>query len=192
MNDPYKKYVTPHEKHLQIIYLREVDKWTPTQIAKIVDYTLATIRSYFYKFRNLLKEAKAFFKDVAANTLKKAEETSAYVIEFYYPNNKRAFLKIGMTTRKVEVRAKEYLKQWNSKHEQQLAYYSIRYVIPCGRSDDDAQTMENALRKHYKQSDPAGYTPRDRFKNAIFSKTELLADAFIAQQYELLGYGALA
>lgn len=203
VNDPYAKYNDVETRRMQVVFLRRVLKESYDVIVAVTGYAKSTAQSYQNKFSDLVEKAKAFFGNVvkevkqvvkevkakAKRTKKEYDHGFAYVIDFFYDNGKKAFLKIGKTClESVEKRANQYVTHYNKKHDDApISAYKVRYFFKTN-NEDDALTMENALRKHYKEQENSGYLPQDRFLNGWFDLDELLNDEKVTAQYSLLGY----
>lgn len=180
MNDVFANYAgNPTVRNMQIVYLHEVFKYTPSQIAKYVtDIALSTIRSYIYKFKDLLDKAKKFF-----GRIKKDERITfecnarkgncAYIIEYFNSEHNFLFLKVGMTNN-ISRRIKEHFRTYQ-KQGVDVAFAVVKKLY-FAKDEDDALTLENILRKHYKQIENGGFLPRDRFLNIRFNAQELESD----------------
>ena len=131
VNDPYAKYNDVETRRMQVVFLRRVLKESYDVIVAVTGYAKSTAQSYQNKFSDLVEKAKAFFGNVvkevkqvvkevkakAKRTKKEYDHGFAYVIDFFYDNGKKAFLKIGKTCEnKVENRANDYVREYNKRH----------------------------------------------------------------------------
>lgn len=168
----YDKFEDAETKQLQVIYLSEIEKLSPSKISEYVEYALSTIRTYIYKFRNRLEEAKKLFKAVCVNTIQLLKGYSAYLIYLVdKTSNKILFAKVG------------YSKDVFTRFNQLAKHYNCR-VLPMRQfmfdNQDDALTMENEMRKHFKRVG-AGFVPNDRFEEYEITDNDL---EYIDNRYE--------
>ena len=109
--------------------------------------------------------------------------------EFEDPNNpgkdssKHGFdLKVGKTSQPLQNRVYQHL----NKDYKGIAYKAvIKNYFECD-NDDDALTMENMLRKYYKQqNNEKDFLPLDRFTEQRYNP-QVMQDKKVNLQYELL------
>lgn len=207
MNNVFEDYSgQPEIRNLQIVYLREVLGYTPTQIAKYVkDIAVATIKSYMYKFRDLLDKAKEFFGDKAKKLIDKVKEKCnvtntvtyecdhkkapcAYIIEYFDSQHNFCFLKVGMTNniqRRITEHLRDYCKPRKEKPDGWDTTYAVVKNLYYAEDEEDALTLENLLRKHYKKIKNNGFIKRDRFEFVRYDKNELEQDEDIMQKVQM-------
>lgn len=196
-----EKFEGEYIPHLQVIFLAEIEQVSIDTIAKITKYAISTIKTYCRKFANTIEKAKRFFCKVnilekeraerkrkreiiaSATDAKAPEGYCAYIIECYSAKLNLVWLKVGKT------------KNWNQRVKALYRAYKndgVRLIKPrfffSVNEEDDALTMENTLRKFYKNNPASTFIKNDRFKGISFDKDELLASSLIKQQYQLLGY----
>lgn len=192
-------------KHAQVIYLRKVLKIASAKIAEITGYAISTIRNYITKFSSLLDWAKEIFnelKEIVEEKIEKVVEKKdlhcadivadceincplpcAYIVEMFDAEGAQLWLKIG--------KAKDILARTRQHFKSKTAGYSavatiiIRRCFYCN-NEDDALTMENALRKHYKEKEDCGFIRNDRFSGCFYDKNDIDNDSRITMQYNLL------
>ena len=217
-HDPTKRYKLEkfedeYIPHLQVIFLAQVEKISVSKIADITKYAISTVKTYCWKFARAIEKAKRYFakvdikakeeaerRRIEAERRREYEERSrrwdaihaieepkapegfcAYVAECYDSALNLIWLKIGKT------------KSWKRrKTELPNEHKEVCTIIPRlffpVDEEDDALTMENTLRKFYKNKEGSEYIKTDRFGGITFSKDDLLASPLINQQYQLLGY----
>ena len=145
-----KKYIWTHNPYNrecerpyhQIVYLRYIDGLTPSQIAKYTHYALSTIRSYMYKYTNLLEEAKAYFQIIKELTIHPmienpygynlhTKDNYFYLIKFYDEEENFLMSKVGTTDRTLSTRLTEHFKT-NSPYDRMNAkYLVINKIYKC-------------------------------------------------------------
>lgn len=201
MNNVFKDYSgQPEIRNLQIIYLREVLGYTPTQIAKYVtDIAVSTIKRYIYKFKDLLEEAKQYFGEGIKKVVDKIKEKCnvtdlvtyncdhkkgdcAYIIEYFNSQHDFVFLKVGMTN-DIQRRINEHLRDYTKKGWDTT--YAVVKKLFYAEDEEDALTLENLLRKHYKKIENNGFIKRDRFEFVRYDRDELEQDQDIMQKIQM-------
>jgi predicted GIY-YIG superfamily endonuclease len=167
-------------------------------IIKYVDLTKSTISNYAYKFADLLERAKQYFGEKVQDFVQKVKAKTtaqtpityeceykvgncAYIIEYFNSKKEFIFLKVGMTNN-ITRRIKEHLKAYTEEFDSMYAVVKRLYYT---KEDDDALTMENTLRKHYKHQENNGFLPRDRFLYCRYDKEDIESDNLITTQYNL-------
>lgn len=191
-------------KHLQVAYLYHVVGEARRWIADITGYAVSTLSSMRTKALNWVDKAKELFekgieiveqKVVMPRTKRQIEyyedenyqcqrtnKPCAYIITMLGKANEYLNLKIGKAN-DAEKRFVQELK--NQKTYPGLDKIVVNALFPC-ENEDDALTMENALRKFYKNlHNGIDYVRNDRFTQAVFSP-EHLKDRKIQGQYDFL------
>lgn len=171
---------------LQVLYLYKVRNICSAGVAMHTGYAKSTVRSYACKYSNLLDDAITFFEEeieVAFSTAPfEPNGYCAYIIECLDEHDRIVFLKVGKTKdygKREPALLDSYKKHGVRKIDAKFFFNVL--------DDDDALTMENTLRKHYKQMG-CEFIRNDRFKDAEFDFEEIMNDPIIKAQYELLGY----
>lgn len=164
--NPYDfKSDKPYEKRLQVIYLGLKENLPPRKIVKYVDYAISTIRSYLWKFKELLAEAVEFFKpevEIISKVKDIPNADKCYCFKFYGFNNKILFTKIGTTARPVIKRLKEEIKSY-TKAGFTITKVVIESIINCGSiPSEGAESFARAL---FIQKYPNTFKKNDRFMN---------------------------
>ena len=160
----FDHYEDTDTKRLQVIYLSEVKKLPPKKISEYVDYAISTIRNYIWKFKDLLSRAIAFFEKGIETIIQQKKEFYAYIM-YIWSKKKLMYVKIGYSC-DPKRRAKEHLKKYGATEVETLKLYSFD-------NDDDAYTMENILRKYFKNKEGSIFIPRDRFQNVQCTKEDI-------------------
>lgn len=191
-------------KHLQVAYLYHVVGEARRWIADITGYAVSTLSSMRTKALGWVDKAKELFekgieiveqKIVMPRTKRQIEyyedenyqcqrtnKPCAYIITMLGKSNEYLNLKIGKANN-AEKRFAQELK--NQRTYPGLDKIIVNALFPC-ENDDDALTMENALRKFYKNlHNGVDYVRNDRFTQAVFSP-EHLKDRKIQSQYDFL------
>lgn len=191
-------------KHLQVAYLYHVAGEARRWIADITGYALSTLSSMRTKALGWVDKAKELFEKgieiveqavVMPRTKRKIEyyedenyqcqrtnKPCAYVITMLDRLNHKLWVKIG--------KANDAEKRFIQELRDQKTYPGLDKIIvnalfPC-ENEDDALTMENALRKFYKRlNDGLDYVRNDRFTQAVFSPDQM-KDRSIQGQYDFL------
>lgn len=194
----YSKQNDVEGRRMQVVYMYHELNFTPKQIAQYVALAVSTIRSYAFKFANLLEKARQYFGEKTKELINIAREktkagktitfdcphkigTCAYIIEYFNSQKEFIFLKVGETNN-IERRVKEHLKAYSADFD---ATYAVVKQLFYTAEDDDALTMENTLRKHYKKKENGGFLPRDRFLFLRYNKEDIEQDKLISAQYKL-------
>ena len=192
MYNVFEKQKNMEVRNAQIVYLREVLHMEYKDIVKYVDLAVSTVRIYCRKFAGLLEKAKEWFGEAAKATYAKVKEklTSldtvvtcedcepktgdcAYIIEYFNSQKEFIFLKVGMTNN-ITRRVKEHLRDYTKKGFD--ATYAVIKKLYYAEDEEDALTLENCLRKHYKAIENCGFIKRDRFSFVRYSNEELNSD----------------
>ena len=105
------------------------------------------------------------------------------MVECYDKALNLVWLKVGKTKNWPQ-RIKGLYREYRND---EVNFIKPRFFFPVDE-EDDALTMENTLRKFYKNKDASIFIRNDRFRGITFDKDELLASPLINQQYKLLGY----
>ena len=195
--DPFVSYrkVDPDTAHCQVVWLREVQKLTFNEIEQITGYAKSTVRIYAKQFVDLLDKAKTMFgsfaKKVVDFVFKKRVKNNvfcnntdvfvdgksyAYVITLQGKDGSHC-LKVGKTTH-LQNRMKQIANQYK-------ADVTVKVLYPC-EGEEDALTMENALRKVYKSLYPSSFVRQDRFYNVGFNLADFYNNKKVMLQYQLL------
>lgn len=203
--NPLEEQNNMEVKHAQVVYLAEVMNKPIGFIARITGYAESTVKNYIRKYKNLLDWAKKIFvkvKEKVSNVKNEicygllelqgriewevapTTKPSAYLIEYFNEKNEFIWLKVGMTKRPLRERVSEHLS--NSGYKKAGCYKAVvKNYFECD-NEDDAKTMENALRRYYRnQNNSADYLPLDRFTKQRYSE-EVMNDKKINLMYELL------
>lgn len=188
-------------RHSQVAYLYHVKGYPRKAISEITGYAVSTLSGMWKKVLHLVDKARRIFeigvekvqeacqyierkfhKEIeyeCADTVKPC----AYVVEHYDEYGNFLWLKTGKA-KNAFVRFKQHFTDKAYKDES-LGKIIVKALFPC-ENEDDALTMENALRKFYKnQNNGADFMPQDRFTRQHF-KAEHMADPKIQAQYALL------
>lgn len=149
-----------HIRHLQTVYLNE-HHFELKDIAEWTGYSITTIRSYLYKFKDLIAEAKKTFYHIT-NKMKKALIAGRqYVYLFkFYDRDIGTISKVGMTTQLPTVRLKQEIKYYEEKGFH-IKDTKICSVIDCG--DIPADGAESATRAYFIRRYPKAFKKNDRF-----------------------------
>lgn len=171
----YSPYVDNHfrEKGLldlvkaQMLWLRENTDYSYADIGMIVGYARSTVAIYIKKFGDQVRYLLELFVEKIAPTsgevIYKTEVPpdgipSAYVSEIF-DNGEFQFLKIGFSAH-MKTRMEAHARNRNYGNNNTVIVYK------CFSFDDEDQalTMENLLRKFFKQrNNEEDYLRRDRF-----------------------------
>ena len=188
-------------RHSQVAYLYHVKGYSRKTIADITGYAVSTLSGMWKKVLHLVEKARRIF-EIGVEKVQEAcqyierkfhkeieyecEDTikpCAYVVEHYDEYGNFLWLKTGKA-KNAFVRFKQHFTDKAYKDEN-LGKIIVKALFPCD-NEDDALTMENALRKFYKnQNNGADFMPQDRFTRQHF-KVEHMADPKIQAQYTLL------
>lgn len=190
-------------RRAQVVYLKHHLNLNNNMIAKITGYAINTVRNYASKFIDLLEWGLKHFvkgaikvveevkeniqqtkkEDRIIKDCKVGKEPCAYILEMFDENNRFVWLKVGKANDVVK-RCKEHLSYYKD-----IVYtIKIKHYFPCA-DEDDAQTMENELRKYYKNFSDCGFIRNDRFSNIRYHKEELLTDKRIEKTLKFLNLG---
>lgn len=188
-------------RHSQVAYLYHVKGYPRRVVSEITGYALSTLSGMWKKVLHLVDKARRIFeigvekvqeacqyierkfhKEIeyeCADTVKPC----AYVVEHYDEYGNFLWLKTGKA-KNAFVRFKQHFTDKAYKDES-LGKIIVKALFPC-ENEDDALTMENALRKFYKnRNNGADFLPQDRFTRQHFAP-EHMADPKIQAQYALL------
>jgi len=168
--DCMQRYDDINVRRLQILYLKEQLKMAYSEIAEIVGYAVSTVKTYCNKYREQIAEALDLFfyrrKRTPANVEWECEKGenglySAYVCEIYN-NDTRLYLKIGYSAQVVDrMKAHATNKKYNSNR---VIVKRVYYFD----SEEQALSMENLLRKYYKEKNhEIDFIKKDRFTAQI-------------------------
>lgn len=166
-------------RNLQILYLYYIEDLKPSQISQIVGLAPSTVTSYRNKFYDLLDEAEELFTNKPPKKV--------YDIEYDYSNrifadtngtNKFYLLKIsnllngqlitskiGTTTRKIQTRVNEILKDYEKKYDCPIVI-EIKRVYDCGTISPIC--FESYFRFEYILQYGEHYVQNDRFEDVEF------------------------
>lgn len=186
-------------RNAQIVYMYNILHMTTEEIAKYVNLALSTIKSYAYKFAHMLDKAKEWFGNKAKKIFDKLREKAnvtdivtyecdyrkgdcAYIIEYFDSQKNFTFLKVGMTN-DINRRIKEHLRDYTKKDFDTT--YAVVKKLYFAEDEEDALTLENLLRKHYKKIPDNGFIKRDRFSKVRFDCAELENDKDLFQKMEM-------
>lgn len=152
-----------HKKRLQVVYLGLKEKLPPRKIVSYVDYAISTIRTYLWKFKDLLTEAIEFFKPDVEIISKVKDIRSAdkcYCFKFYGTDGNILFTKIGTTTRTIKKRLKEEIVSY-TRAGFTIAKVVIESIIDCGSiPSEGAESFSRAI---FIQKYPNTFKKNDRF-----------------------------
>lgn len=199
----YERQGDAHVRKAQVVYLKHHLNLNNNVIAKITGYAISTVRNYACKFKDLLEWGLKHFIKGAVKVVKKVEEVAkkgtrasrisldckvekvpcAYVLEMFDTDGKFVWLKVGKANDVTE-RCKEHLTYYKDA----IDTIKIKAFFPCA-DEDDAQTMENELRKYYKSFAECGFIKNDRFSNVRFHKKELMENERIEKTLKFLNLG---
>lgn len=164
MYNPYTlKTDDTHLKRLQLVYLGLKDKLTPEKIARYVDYSVSTIKTYLRKFKDLLEEAISIFTSTVSIVQDVADfgkgVDKCYLFKFYN-NDKIVFSKIGTTARPIKTRLREEIKSY-TKTGFDFTHVVIESIINCGEVPSDG--AESLARAMFIRQYPNTFLKNDRF-----------------------------
>ena len=188
-------------RHSQVAYLYHVKGYPRRVVSEITGYAVSTLSGMWKKVLHLVDKARRIFeigvekvqeacqyierkfhKEIeyeCADTVKPC----AYVVEHYDEYGNFLWLKTGKA-KNAFVRFKQHFTDKAYKDES-LGKIIVKALFPC-ENEDDALTMENALRKFYKnRNNGADFLPQDRFTRQHFESSHM-ADPKIQAQYALL------
>lgn len=178
MLDPtiYHENLTLEQAHAQVVYLYHVLGYAPKKISEITQYAVSTIRRYKDEFIELLDKAKKWFgekiKAAEAMLMPKIDRISsnveiinntpcAYVVALKNVYDEIVWIKVGETEKDIIERCKGHLSTKTYK-ENGVVSVEIKQVYYTN-NEDDALTIENELRKAYKEKYPSTFIAKDRF-----------------------------
>lgn len=162
-------------RNAQIVYLHEVIKMTYADISKIVKLAVNTCSNYYHKFKIALGAmARKIFKIGATKRIDIITECElkkgdcAYIVEFFNEKDEFTYTKIGYSN-DVFRRMKEHIDR--------TKYGTTKVVVKAifyFTDEEQALTMENAIRKYYKDKNgKADFVKRDRFSQQRLQTEEL-------------------
>lgn len=145
----------PYKYHA-IIYLFKIKQETYNFIAKLFGYAESTIRSYTYKYSDLLEESKNLFEETKVpydwrklnnpnNYDLCNEDRYFYLIKFYDKNHNFLVSKIGTTTRSLKTRLKEHFKSNTPYSKMGADYLIINKVYKCNRKPEGVENFIRGL-----------------------------------------------
>ena len=102
-----------------------------------------------------------------------ANRFCAYVLELFDASGNLLWVKIGKAN-DLHTRCKQHLSCKGYRKEG-LAYIEVKEVY-YAENEDDAMTIENELRKHYKARKDANFVPKDRFSGCRHKAGEFEAN----------------
>lgn len=163
--DVFQKFEDAEMKRMQVVYLNEYG-FTPKQIAKWVDYTESTIKTYAKKFSDLVDKAKKTFYHVTkkVKTVLVGGAQLVYLFKFYDSNGNLVCSKVGTTTRLPEQRMKEEIRNYKKSKNAKIAtitHAEICSVIDCGSVP--AEGAESVTRAYFIKKNPDKFVKNDRF-----------------------------
>lgn len=205
----YEKQTDKEKRNAQIVYMAKVLGMQPKQIAEYVDLARKTISNYIRTYADLLEKAKEWFTDkieeikekvtnrkgtkknyrVIENVtfenciVKKAQ--CAYIIEYFDNNHNFLFLKVGKT-KDIRNRIKSHFKEYKKYN----ATYAVVKELHYAEDDEDALTLENLYRKHYKAIPNCGFIKNDRFKNIRYNAQDLQNDTVLITRVSMFEMAA--
>lgn len=199
MYNVFEKQENLEVRNAQIVYLAEECGMEANEISKYVDLAVSTIRTYIRKFANLLEKAKEWFGDKAKQLAQKIKEKCnvtdivtyncehhkgdcAYIIEYFDSQHNFVFLKVGMTNN-INRRVGEHLRYYTNRGWDTT--YAVVKELHFAEDEEDALTIENCLRKHYKKIDNCGFIKRDRFEFVRYDKKDLQQDNILQEQLKM-------
>lgn len=195
----FEKQTNMERRNAQIVYLNDIG-WEEEEIAGLVGLTVATIRRYIIKFADLLEKAKQWFGKVITTISTRAREKfknpyiiyecehhkgdCAYIIEYFDDNKNFLFLKVGMTNN-IGRRISEHMREYRKDEKYQNITYAKVKNLYYAEDEEDALTLENLLRKHYKKIENNGFIRRDRFSNVRYNIENLKNDIDLQNKIQL-------
>ena len=174
--NPFERYETVAEKHLQVVYLYSRLRLTAEKVAKITGYAVSTVKTYARKFVDLLKAATEYFEEpfntvikVLCPSLGKAKAEKCYLFKFYDNADNLLFSKIGTTTRAIKARLKEEIKAYR-KGGFDIGKAEICEVIDCGELP--AEGAESICRAEFIRQYKGTFKKNDRFMGVDIPTTD--------------------
>lgn len=206
MYNIFEKQENLEVRNAQIVYMAEELEMTPSEIKKYVNLAVSTIKTYIYKFADLIDKAREWFGDKTKQVINKLKEKCgfedtitydnctpkagdcSYIIEYFDSERNFLFLKVGMTNN-ISRRVKEHLKYYVN-HGYDTAYAVVK-EIHYAEDEEDALTLENLYRKHYKAIPDCGFIKRDRFATIRYDKEELEQDTALMTKVQMFEMAAV-
>lgn len=200
MYNVYEKQKDINVRNAQIVYMARELNMMPSQIKKYVDLALSTIRSYIHKFADMLEQAKEWFGNKTKQVVNKIKEKCnvtdiitydnciakigdcSYIIEYFNSQHNFVFLKVGMTNN-IKRRIPEHLRDYKKAGFDTT--YAIVKEIHYAEDEEDALTLENLYRKHYKAIPNCGFIKRDRFEKVRYNKQDLEQDTALISKVQM-------
>lgn len=146
-------------RNAAIVYLHHDKGYSATDIHKIVNLAVATLKSYFYKFKHLLKWARDIFEE---KIIKKSKQYWVYIDKITMQDGS-VLCKIGNTTQSPHKRAKQ-LKWKVDGVTVKPASVEVKHAIEC-KDYTSMHNMEDCLRIGMTLIDPDGYIQNDRLNS---------------------------
>lgn len=199
MYNVFEKQDNIEVRNAQIVYLAEECGMNAKEISNYVDLAISTIKNYIRKFAHLLEKAKQWFGDKAKQVVNKIKEKCnvtdlityncehhkgdcAYIIEYFDSQHNFVFLKVGMTN-DITRRVKEHLRDYTTKGFDTT--YAVVKELHFTEDEEDALTIENCLRKHYKKIANNGFIKKDRFAFVRYNVEDLQNDNTLQEQLKM-------
>ena len=191
MYNVFEKQENLEVRNAQIIYLSHECGMDAEQISNYVDLAVSTIKNYIRKFAGLLEKAKQWFGEQGKKIITKVKEkchvadlvtfenctpkvgNCAYIIEYFDSQHNFVFLKVGMTNN-IKRRINEHLRDYTKKGFDTT--YAVVKELHFAEDEEDALTLENLYRKHYKSIANNGFIKKDRFSFVRYNKEDLQND----------------
>ena len=191
---------TLDERNDAIVYAKEKLLYSNREIADLTRLAISTVRNYINKFMCFLQRAinrfekfvkeeikQIFLKDkVTYETKTNQDGCVAYFVEYFRDAEHKdfAFSKIGKSVH-IRQRIKEHLRYYEKDYG---TLYPVVKRLYYFTNEDDAQTMENMLRKFCKSQADCGFVKLDRFTNVRYSKKTLDNSELLRNTIALLDY----
>lgn len=191
MYNVFEKQEDLEVRNAQIVYLAKECNMKAEEIANYVDLAINTIKTYIRKFAGLLEKAKQWFGEQGKKIITKVKEkcnvtslvtfenctpkvgNCAYIIEYFDSKHNFVFLKVGMTNN-IKRRINEHLRDYTKKGFDTT--YAVVKELHFAEDEEDALTLENLYRKHYKSITNNGFIKKDRFTFVRYNKEDLQND----------------
>lgn len=159
--DVFQKFDGTDMKRMQVVYLADYG-FDPEDIAKWVDYSVSTIKTYIKKFAELLDKAKKTFYHVTkkVKAVLMGGRQLVYLFKFYDSDGKLICSKVGTTTRLPEKRLQEEVRYY-TKHGIPVGSTEICSVIDCGAIP--CEGAESVTRAAFIHKYPDAFCKNDRF-----------------------------